>query len=143
MAKRTWRAYMCIFFLKMWLLMFLAVSGRRGLGVVCVLLGEFRFSVLGWEVILCKHHRPCVSTSHTVKGNYDKMNCCMLLYCTMECLSNKARGGVVYGQYTTAKCCSYARRNAEFLDTALSPDILAIYHKPPRCLIAIINWLPT
>lgn len=56
--------YMCIFFLKMWLLMFLAVSGRRSLGVVCVLLGELRFSVLGRGVILCKRHRPwmgCVS----------------------------------------------------------------------------------
>ena len=28
-------------------------------------------------------------------------------------------------------------------DTALSCGILVIYHKPPRCLIAIINWLPT
>ena len=33
--------------------------------------------------------------------------------------------------------------NAECLDTALSRGILTIYHKPPRCLIAIINWLPT
>jgi hypothetical protein len=57
-------------------------------------------------------------------------------------LSNKALGDVVYGQYTTAKGCSYARRNVECLDTAISRGILAIYHKPPRCLIAIINWLP-
>ena len=47
-------------------------------------------------------------------------------------LSNKARGGVVYGQYTTAKGCS---RTAEWLDTVLSRGILAIYHKPlmPYC----------
>jgi hypothetical protein len=30
-------------------------------------------------------------------------------------------------------------RNTECLDTALSPGILAIYHKPLRCLIDIIN----
>ena len=36
-----------------------------------------------------------------------------------------------------------ARRNAESLDTGRSRGILAIYHKPPRILIAIINWLPT
>ena len=53
-------------------------------------------------------------------------------------ISNKALGGVVYGQYTTAKGCSYARSNTECLDTALSRGLLAIYHKP----IAIINWLP-
>ena len=58
-------------------------------------------------------------------------------------LSNKARGGVVYRQYTTAKGCSYAQCNMEFLDTALSRGILAIYYKPQRCLIAIINLLPT
>jgi hypothetical protein len=34
--------------------------------------------------------------------------------------SSKARGGVVYGQYPTAKGCSDARRNAERLDTAFS-----------------------
>ena len=39
------------------------------------------------------------------------------------------------------KGCSYAQ--CKCLDTALSHGILAIYHKPPRCLIAIINWLPT
>ena len=33
--------------------------------------------------------------------------------------------------------------NVECLDTALSRGILAIYHKPPRRLTAIINWLPT
>ena len=32
----------------------------------------------------------------------------------------KARGCVVYGQYSNAKGCSYARHNAECLDTALS-----------------------
>ena len=58
-------------------------------------------------------------------------------------LSNKAWGGVVYGQYSTAKGCSYARCNEECLDTALSRDILAIYHKPTRYLIASINCLPT
>ena len=35
------------------------------------------------------------------------------------------------------------RSGAECLDTALSRGILAIYHKPQRCLIAIVNWLPT
>jgi hypothetical protein len=44
-------------------------------------------------------------------------------------LSNKAWGGVVYGQYTTAK------GNAECLDTALNRGILAMYHNSPR-------WLP-
>ena len=34
-------------------------------------------------------------------------------------------------------------RHDECLDTALSRGIVTIYHKPPRCLIAIINWLPT
>ena len=38
-------------------------------------------------------------------------------------LSSNARGGVVYGQYTTAKDCSYAWRNTECLDTALSHGI--------------------
>jgi hypothetical protein len=57
-------------------------------------------------------------------------------------LSNKAQGGVVYGQYTTAKACSYAWSNDGGLDTALSRGILAKYHKPPSYLIAIINWLP-
>jgi hypothetical protein len=52
---------------------------------------------------------------------------------------NKAQGGVVFGQYTTAKGCSYARHKAECLDTALSRGILAIYHNPPRCLTAIIK----
>ena len=33
-------------------------------------------------------------------------------------------------------------RNAECLDAALNHGILAIYHKPLRCLIAIMNWLP-
>ena len=33
--------------------------------------------------------------------------------------------------------------NAECLDTALRRGILAIYHKPLRCIIAIINCLPT
>uniref|UniRef100_A0A674ATX4 Unc-51 like kinase 4 n=1 Tax=Salmo trutta TaxID=8032 RepID=A0A674ATX4_SALTR len=57
--------------------------------------------------------------------------------------SNAPRGFVVYGQYTTAKECSYTRRIAEdSLDTALSRGILAIYHKPLRYFIAIINWLP-
>ena len=51
-------------------------------------------------------------------------------------------GGVVYGQYTTAKGCSYAQHNVKFLDTALSRCILAIYLKPPRCTIAIIDQLP-
>jgi hypothetical protein len=32
----------------------------------------------------------------------------------IDYLSNKALGGVVYGQYTTAKGYSYARRNAEY-----------------------------
>ena len=36
-----------------------------------------------------------------------------------------------------------ARHNVECLDTALSRGILAIYNKPLRCLIAIINWSPT
>ena len=45
-------------------------------------------------------------------------------------------GFAVYGQYTTAKGCSYTRHEAECLDTALSHCILAIYHKPLRCLIA-------
>jgi hypothetical protein len=49
--------------------------------------------------------------------------------------SNKARGGVVYGQYTTAKCCIQALRVASCLRTALSRDILAIYHTS-SCLIA-------
>ena len=31
----------------------------------------------------------------------------------------------------------------ERLDAAISSGILAIYHKHPRPLIAIINWLPT
>jgi hypothetical protein len=47
----------------------------------------------------------------------------------------KAQGGVVYGQYTTAKGYSYTGHNVECLDTALSRSILAIYHKHPRCLI--------
>ena len=47
-------------------------------------------------------------------------------------LSNTAQGGVVYGQYTTAKGCSYAQRNMECLYTALNCGILAIYHKPPE-----------
>ena len=42
-----------------------------------------------------------------------------------------------------AKGCSSVQHNEECLDTALSCGILAIYHKPLRCLIAIINWLPT
>jgi hypothetical protein len=42
-----------------------------------------------------------------------------------------------------AKGCSSVQHNEECLDTALSRGILAIYHKPLRCLIAIINWLPT
>ena len=54
-------------------------------------------------------------------------------------LSNIARGGVVYGQYTTAKGCSYAQRNAEFLDTALSRGILAIYHKPRGALYKLVT----
>ena len=58
-------------------------------------------------------------------------------------LSNKAEGGMVYDQYTMAKGCSYARRIAECLDTALIRGIRAVYHKPPRCLNAIINWLAT
>ena len=33
--------------------------------------------------------------------------------------------------------------NVECLDTALRRGILAIYHNPPRCIIAIIKWLPT
>jgi hypothetical protein len=32
--------------------------------------------------------------------------------------------------------------NAECLDKARSRGILAICHKPPRCLIDIIKWLP-
>ena len=32
--------------------------------------------------------------------------------------------------------------DATCLDKAISRGILAIYHKPPRCLIAIISWLP-
>ena len=40
------------------------------------------------------------------------------LYSPIIYLSNKAQGGVVYGQYTSAKGCSYAQRNAECLDTA-------------------------
>ena len=47
-------------------------------------------------------------------------------------LSNKARGGVVYGQYTTTKGCSYAIRNTECLDTVLSCRILAIYAQTPE-----------
>ena len=39
---------------------------------------------------------------------------------TADELSNKAQEGVVYGQYTTAKGCSYVQRNAECLDTALA-----------------------
>ena len=58
-------------------------------------------------------------------------------------LHNKARGGVVYGQYNTPKGYSDAQRKAECLAIALSHGILAIFHKPLRCLIAIINWLPT
>ena len=50
-------------------------------------------------------------------------------------LSNKARRGVLYGQYITVIVVC--------LDTALSRGILAICHKPQRGLIAIINWLPT
>ena len=53
-------------------------------------------------------------------------------------LSNNARGVVLCGQYTKAKGCSYAQRNAEGLDTVVSRGILAIYHKPQRFLIAII-----
>jgi hypothetical protein len=45
-------------------------------------------------------------------------------------LNNKARGGVVYGQYTTAKGCYDALRNTECMDTALSRGILTIYHTP-------------
>ena len=51
-------------------------------------------------------------------------------------LCNKAPGGVVYGQYTTAKGLRAV------LDTALSRGILTIYHKPPKCLIAIIAIPP-
>ena len=32
--------------------------------------------------------------------------------------------------------------DAEFLDIALSRGVLSIYHKPPMCLIGIINWIP-
>uniref|UniRef100_A0A8C7HSK9 Suppressor of cytokine signaling 3 n=1 Tax=Oncorhynchus kisutch TaxID=8019 RepID=A0A8C7HSK9_ONCKI len=55
-------------------------------------------------------------------------------YCHQLFLSNKARVGGVYGQYTVAKGCSYTRGNVECLDTALSHGILAIYHKPPSNL---------
>jgi hypothetical protein len=48
-------------------------------------------------------------------------------------LSKKSWGGVVYGQNTMAKNCSYAQR--ECLDIALSRGILAIYHILPRYLI--------
>jgi hypothetical protein len=47
---------------------------------------------------------------------------------------------VVYDKYTTAKSCSYARLNAEYLNAALNRGILVIYHEPLRGLIAIINW---
>ena len=63
--------------------------------------------------------------------------------CVIAKLSNKGRGGVVYGQYTTAKGCTHAVRKVECLDTTLSHVILAIYHKLLSGLIAIINWLPT
>ena len=54
----------------------------------------------------------------------------------MVSLSNKARGGVVYGQYTMARGCSYAWRNAEYMDTALSRGILVTPQTPgvPSCL---------
>uniref|UniRef100_A0A8C8CSG8 Synapsin III n=1 Tax=Oncorhynchus tshawytscha TaxID=74940 RepID=A0A8C8CSG8_ONCTS len=51
--------------------------------------------------------------------------------------------GINTPQPSAVKGCSYARLNAECLDTALSCGMLAIYHQPPKCLIAIINWLPT
>ena len=44
---------------------------------------------------------------------------------------------MVYGQYTTAKGCSYAQRNVECLDTDLTCGLLAVNHKPLRSLIAI------
>ena len=59
--------------------------------------------------------------------------CVLGICCTVvRYLSNNTRGGVVY-----------ERRKAECLDTAVSRGILAIYHKPLRCIIAIINWLAT
>ena len=51
--------------------------------------------------------------------------------------------GVIYDHNTMAKGCCYARRKVEFLDTAHSHGMLVIYHKPLRCLIAIMNCLPT
>ena len=45
---------------------------------------------------------------------------------TRSCLSNKAQGGVVYGQYTTAKSCSYAQRTVECMDTALTQGALLL-----------------
>ena len=61
-----------------------------------------------------------------------------IIYTSIVYLRNKARGGVVYGQYTTVKDCSYAQRRVP----GYSP-ILAVYHKDSKCFIAIINWLPT
>ena len=53
-----------------------------------------------------------------------------MLLITVAYLSNKARGDVVYGQYTMAKGCSCSQRKAECLDTTRSHGILAMYHKP-------------
>ena len=45
-------------------------------------------------------------------------------------LCNKARGGVVYGQYTAATVCIQTLRVVSCIRTALSRGILAICHTP-------------
>ena len=77
------------------------------------------------------------------------IECCFMLN-LIECFLDKASAvyeavrpeGVWHTVHTTAKGCSYARRNTEYLDTALSYGIQAIYHKPLLCFMAFTNQLP-
>jgi hypothetical protein len=50
-----------------------------------------------------------------------------------------ARGGVIYGQYITAKDRSYARCNVECLKKALTRGILAIYPEVPYCYYKLVS----
>ena len=65
---------------------------------------------------MCEYEIPLC-----IDGRYPDFHIVILVY-----LSNKGRGGVVYGQHSTAKGCSSARRIAERMDT--TPDVPYCYY---------------
>jgi hypothetical protein len=99
------------------------------MAVILLILNKFQpwfmleILIHGADGVLMGNRTPLQFPKFSSTGFLNKIQWCVLY------LSNKARGVVVYGQYTTAKGCSYAQRNLPIGHIPLTPEVPYCYSK--------------